>query len=62
MEELSDDDNNEDECDMDGEETEVENAMHQMSFDDCAEHAFSGRMQATTSAIMDLAFMHARCI
>ena len=43
LEELSDDDNeNEDECDMDGEETGVENAMHQMSFDDCAEHAFSG--------------------
>ena len=43
LEELSDDDNeNEDEYDMDGEETEVENAMHQMSFDDYAEHAFSG--------------------
>ena len=43
LEELSDDDNeNEDEYDMDGEETEVENAMHQMSFDDYAEYAFSG--------------------
>ena len=43
LEELSDDDNeNEDEYDMDGEETGVENAMHQMSFDDYAEHAFSG--------------------
>ena len=43
LEELSDDDNeNEDEYDLDGEETEVENAMHQMSFDDYAEHAFSG--------------------
>ena len=43
LEELCDDNNeNEDECDMDGEETEVENAMHQMSFDDYAEHAFSG--------------------
>ena len=42
LEELSDDDNNEDEYDMDGEETEVGNAMHQMSFDDHAEHAFSG--------------------
>ena len=41
LEELSDDDN-EDECDMDGEDTGVENAMHQMTFDDYAEHAFSG--------------------
>ena len=43
LEELSDDDNeNEDEYDIDKGETEVENAMHQMSFDDYAEHAFSG--------------------
>ena len=45
VEELSDDDNeNEDEHDMDGEDTGVENAMHQMSFGDCAEYAFSGKM------------------
>ena len=43
LEELSDDDNeDEDEYDMDGEETGVENAMHQLTFDDYAEHAFSG--------------------
>ena len=41
LEEPSDDDN-ENEYDMDGEETEVENAMHQMSFGDYAEYAFSG--------------------
>ena len=42
---------------MDGEETEVTNAFHQMSFDDAAECAFSGRTQVTTSVIVDPEFV-----